>query len=242
MLILLLYIQILHPLSWNVVISSYVRAGFCKEGLPVYQKMLKRGIGPIILGTRLCLRRVVKNVMGFGKVVHGWIVVLGLGWNLFVYNTLVFIYGKCGELDVARKLFDEMPERDGVSWNSIISGYASEGMWRDAFKLFDPMRNENVEVNIIIWNTVLEGYLKTGEYRRVLKLVSELRTYSEEWDRVAVINVLNACFHIGMLKFGKEIHGLGTNCHYRCEMELSSMITISLSYGYQDYDNGHKLF
>nr|XP_043637872.1 pentatricopeptide repeat-containing protein At1g71490 [Erigeron canadensis] len=225
-----LYSNILHPLSWNVVISRYVRAGFCKEGLSVYRKMLKQGIWPDSFTYPSVLKACGEECdLGFGKVVHGWIVVSGLGWNLFVYNTLVFMYGKCGELDVARKLFDEMPERDGVSWNSIISGYASKVMWREAFKLFDRMRNENVEVNAIIWNTVLGGYLKTGEYRRVLKLVSELRTSSDEWDHVAVINGLNACSHIGVLKFGKEIHGLAirTNCHAYDNVK-SSLITMYL--------------
>lgn len=37
------------------------------------------------------------------------------------YNALIYMYGKCGEVDVARKVFDGMRERDAVSWNLMIS-------------------------------------------------------------------------------------------------------------------------
>ncbi|KAI3807092.1 hypothetical protein L1987_23014 [Smallanthus sonchifolius] len=208
--------NILHPLPWNVVISGYVRAGLGKDGLSVYRKMVWKGVIPDHFTYPSVLKACGEEFdWGFGREVHGSIVKAGLEWNLFVHNALVFMYGKYGDLNVARKLFDEMPVRDCISWNSIISAYALKSMWREAFELFDRMRGENVEVNMIIWNTVAGGYLKTGNYLQVLKLVSQLRTSGAEWDPVAVINGLGACSHIGVLKIGKEIHGLAirTCCH-----------------------------
>ncbi|KAK1418210.1 hypothetical protein QVD17_27353 [Tagetes erecta] len=208
--------NILHPLPWNVVISGYVRAGRRKEGLYVYRKILHKGIIPDSFTYPSVLKACGEEFdLGFGKGVHGSIVKAGLEWNLFVHNALVFMYGKCGDLSVARKLFDEMPVRDCVSWNSIISGYASKSMWREVFELFDRMRDGNVEVNMIIWNTVAGGYLKTGNYLQVIQLIYQLRTSGAELDPVAVINGLGACSHIGVVKVGKEIHGLAirTCCH-----------------------------
>ncbi|MFS7922781.1 putative tetratricopeptide-like helical domain superfamily [Helianthus anomalus] len=208
--------NILHPLPWNVVISGYVRAGCLKDGLFVYRKMVGKGVIPDKFTYPSVLKACGEDFdLGFGREVHESIVKAGLERNLFVRNALVFMYGKCGDLNVARQLFDEMPVRDCVSWNSIISGYACKGMWREAFELFDRMRDENVEVNMIIWNTVAGGYLKTRNYVRVLKLISELRASGAEWDPVAVINGLGACSHIGVLKIGKEVHGqaIRTCCH-----------------------------
>ncbi|KVH98256.1 Pentatricopeptide repeat-containing protein [Cynara cardunculus var. scolymus] len=208
--------NIIHPLPWNVLISGYVRAGLGKEGLFMYRKMVEKGVIPDNFTYPSVLKACGEEFdLGFGREVHDSIMKAGLEWNLFVHNALVFMYGKCGDLKVARKLFDEMPVRDGISWNSIISGYASNSMWREAFELFDRMQNENVEVNIIIWNTIASGYLKTGNYMRVLKLISQLRASGDQWDPVAVITGLNACSHVGALKLGKQIHGLAirTCCH-----------------------------
>ncbi|KAJ9559955.1 hypothetical protein OSB04_005115 [Centaurea solstitialis] len=155
--------NIIHPLPWNLLVSGYVKSGLAKEEFD----------------------------LGFGREVHGSIVNSGLEWNLFVDNALVSMYAKCGALDVARKVFDEMRVRDGVSWNSIISGYVSNGMWSEAFGVFDRMRNENVEVDVVIWNMVASGYLKTGDYKRVLKLISQLRASGDQCDPVAVITDLN---------------------------------------------------
>ncbi|KAL8225860.1 hypothetical protein R6Q57_018417 [Mikania cordata] len=208
--------NILHPLPWNVVISGYVRAGIGKDGLSVYRKMVWKGVIPDHFTYPSVLKACGEEFdLGFGREVHGSIVKAGLEWNLFVHNALVFMYGKCGDLNVARKLFDEMPVRDCISWNSIISAYASKSMWREAFELFDCMQNENVEVNMIIWNTVAGGYLKTGNHLHVLNSISQLRTLGAELDPVAFINGLGACSHIGVLKIGKEIHSLAirTFCH-----------------------------
>uniref|UniRef100_U5FIT0 Pentatricopeptide repeat-containing protein n=1 Tax=Populus trichocarpa TaxID=3694 RepID=U5FIT0_POPTR len=56
-----------------------------------------------------------------------------------VENTLLDAYTKCGEVGLSRKLFDEMTEKDVVSWNSMIAVYAQIGLSIDAFKVFHGM-------------------------------------------------------------------------------------------------------
>lgn len=118
------------------------------------------------------------------------------------------MYGKCGEVDTARNIFDKMPVKDDVSWNSIISGYAFKGEWGEAFKLFESMRASGVEFNIITWNTIAGGCLRTGNYEGALKLLCQMRMNGNRLDPVAMIIGLGACSRIGVLKLGKEIHGL----------------------------------
>ncbi|KAI9119479.1 hypothetical protein K1719_009355 [Acacia pycnantha] len=58
---------------------------------------------------------------------------------LFIWNSLLAMYSKCGELLDAVKLFDRMPVRDTVSWNTMISGFLSNRDFETAYSLFKQM-------------------------------------------------------------------------------------------------------
>ena len=61
----------------------------------------------------------------------------GFGSKLFVSNTLIYMYIKCGILECGHKLFDEMPEKNLISWKEVIVAYAKNGIVEIAYKLFD---------------------------------------------------------------------------------------------------------
>ncbi|XP_057448794.1 pentatricopeptide repeat-containing protein At1g71490-like [Lotus japonicus] len=197
----------LEPLHWNMLISMFVRNELFVEALSAYRKMLRKQVIPDEFTYPSVLKACGELLdCASGVEVHKAIEVGSMGWSLFVHNALVSMYAKFGKLEVARHLFDNMPERDDVSWNTIISCYASRGTWGEAFKLFERMQEEGVEMNIIIWNTMAGGYLHAGNFKGALKLLSQMRT-SIHLDHVAMVVGLNACSHIGALKLGKEIHG-----------------------------------
>ncbi|CAL5439008.1 unnamed protein product [Camellia sinensis] len=206
--------KILHPLPWNLLISSYVRKGLSGGALSTYRQMVNKGIRadnftfPSVL--KACGQ---EQNLDFGRVVHKSIDASCLEC-LFVQNALVSMYGACGEVDYARKLFDKMPEKDAVTWNSMISGYASKGMWGEAFELFEGMRMEGIELNIITWNTIAGGCLKTGNYIWALELLSQMVTCGIPLDSVAALIGLGACSHVGLLKLGKEIHCVAIRSHF----------------------------
>ena len=59
--------------------------------------------------------------------------------NLFTGNGLVAMYGKCGSVVEARRVFDGMPFRDIVSWNSLVAGYAQSGRFDLALEVCKEM-------------------------------------------------------------------------------------------------------
>ncbi|KAJ9167405.1 hypothetical protein P3X46_022060 [Hevea brasiliensis] len=200
--------NILHPLPWNLLISSYVRNGLYGEALSAYKKMISKGIRPDHFTYPSVLKACGEKLdLAFGREVHESINASCHVWSLFVHNSLVSMYAKIGELEIARCLFDKMPERDAVSWNAIISGYASKGMWKEAFELFEKMQLAGVELNIIIWNTIAGGCLQSGNFKGALELLSHMRSCGICLDSVAMIIGLGACSHIGAIRLGTEIHG-----------------------------------
>ncbi|KAL6315766.1 hypothetical protein AAG906_007195 [Vitis piasezkii] len=94
-----------------------------------------------------------------GRVIHGEILKLGFGSSVFVQNSLLGFYANCSEnLGSAYRVFEEMPERDVISWNSMISAYMTRGEIQSAIGLLDKMP----ERNIVTWNSVVCGLSKAG--------------------------------------------------------------------------------
>ncbi|KAL7232307.1 hypothetical protein ACSBR2_010346 [Camellia fascicularis] len=95
------------------------------------------------------------------QMIHTHIEKFGFCSDIFVPNSLIDCYCKCGWIGVyeARKLFTVMEERDIVSWNSMIGGLVKAGELSEARRLFDEMP----ERDTVSWNTILDGYSKAGE-------------------------------------------------------------------------------
>ncbi|CAK9153992.1 unnamed protein product [Ilex paraguariensis] len=74
---------------------------------------------------------------------------------VFLLNRAIEAYGKCGCLDDARELFDEMPHKDGGSWNSLIIAYSQNGFPEKALNLFLNMNNGGIIANEITFASVL---------------------------------------------------------------------------------------
>ncbi|KAL6511965.1 hypothetical protein OROGR_021562 [Orobanche gracilis] len=201
--------NILHPLPWNILISSYVNRERFEEATHAYKQMVCKGVRPDNFTYPSVLKGCAEQSnLDFGREVHKSIASSSFGHDLFVQNALISMYAKCGDLEAARNLFDTMPARDNVSWSSIISVYTSRGMWDEAFELFERMREAAMEINIITWNTVAGGCLRTGDFTGALERIRQIRINVGRLDPVAVIIGLNVCSHIRSLILGKEIHGL----------------------------------
>nr|GLL42063.1 pentatricopeptide repeat-containing protein At3g24000, mitochondrial-like [Ipomoea trifida] len=92
-----------------------------------------------------------------GKVLHGELVRNLIDPDMHLYVSLINFYAKSGDLSSARKVFDQMPERDVVSWTSLISGFLPEGNGSESVRLFCEMRREGVKPNGFTLATILKG-------------------------------------------------------------------------------------
>lgn len=129
---------------WNMIIQGYANSGPHVEAVNVYDKMWLSGFCansytyPFVLKACGALRDGKK-----GQVIHGHVVKRGFDTDLFVGNALVAFYARCQEVDKSRKVFDEIPHKDIVSWNSMISGYTVNGYAEEAVMLFQAMLRDS---------------------------------------------------------------------------------------------------
>ncbi|XP_024540700.1 pentatricopeptide repeat-containing protein At1g11290, chloroplastic [Selaginella moellendorffii] len=92
-----------------------------------------------------------------------------------VANALVDMYGKCGALSLARKLFREIPEKDSVSWNSIVSALCDHGRGREALELVREMMLEGMASSSVGFLAVLSsGSLELPEVKTFEAILMEL--------------------------------------------------------------------
>lgn len=147
-----------HPDSsaYNVMIRAFTMKQFPYKALLLFKQMLENAV-PFDEFTFPCTLKSCSRLRGKkeGKQIHAQIVKCGFGSNSVVLNTLIHMYANCGEVEIARKVFDGMPERDIFAWNSLFSGYVKSGYYEDAVKLFYKMRTSGVRFNEITLVSVL---------------------------------------------------------------------------------------
>ncbi|KAF5197245.1 Pentatricopeptide repeat-containing protein [Thalictrum thalictroides] len=131
--------------SWTAMISGFCQNGYLREGLDVFSVMHRSSVKPnqFTYGSVL---RACTSLMCFdiGIQVQGTIVKSIFSENLFVQSALVDLHSKCGRMEDARYLFEQMAHRDVVCWNTLIGGYAAQGFADESFVMFCSLLNEGL--------------------------------------------------------------------------------------------------
>eukprot|EP01018_Ginkgo_biloba_P003996 Gb_27880 [translate_table: standard] len=127
-------------ISWNTIITGCSQNGQPDEALKYFRQMqLTMKPNPVTIA---CVLPACASLAALqqGKEIHGHLARNGLFSDVFVGNALIDMYAKCGSIKDARQLFDNLSQRDSVSWTIMIAGYGMHGYGQDALLLFDQMQ------------------------------------------------------------------------------------------------------
>ncbi|XP_057865082.2 pentatricopeptide repeat-containing protein At2g13600 [Cryptomeria japonica] len=128
--------------SWTAIVAGYAQHGFFEEALQMFKQMKLAGVEPNCTTFASILPACAKmGALEQGMDIHQSIIGSGFAPDVVVINALIDMYSKCGSILKARELFDNMSQRDLVSWNAMIAGYAQNGFCKDALRLFELMQN-----------------------------------------------------------------------------------------------------
>ncbi|KAL0397478.1 UNVERIFIED_CONTAM: Pentatricopeptide repeat-containing protein [Sesamum calycinum] len=128
-----------------------------------------------------------------GRVVHEDVMELGFGSDLFINNALIDMYSRCNELGRAREVFDGMPRRDIVSWNSLMSGYTSNGYFKEALEIYYQLRMDGLVPDCFSFSSVLLACGGIGEVEEgqiVHGLVEKVGTCADVTVKIALLGIL----------------------------------------------------
>ncbi|CAL8995651.1 unnamed protein product [Prunus brigantina] len=145
--------------TWSAMIGACLRDQRWKEVVELFCSMMKDGILPdYFLFPKILQACGNCSNIEATKLIHSIAVRCNLTGCIHVNNSILAVYAKCGNLEWARRFFDNMDERDGVSWNAIISGYCHKGESEEARRLFDAMSKEGIEPGLVTWNTLIASH------------------------------------------------------------------------------------
>ncbi|KAK3124440.1 hypothetical protein QOZ80_7BG0586560 [Eleusine coracana subsp. coracana] len=132
--------------SWNSMLNGFAANGRPNEVLTVFREMMDVEFVPdgftMVSVLTACAEM---GALALGRRVHTYLTKVGLVENSHVGNALIDLYAKCGGVEDARRVFEEMgTERTVVSWTSLIVGLAVNGFGKEALELFSVMEKEKL--------------------------------------------------------------------------------------------------
>ncbi|XP_077220317.1 tetratricopeptide repeat (TPR)-like superfamily protein [Tasmannia lanceolata] len=144
--------------SWNAMIAGFVHKGLSVEAIGIFNELHKGHKKPDVVTIASIIPAYAKlALLREGKQIHGYVTKFGFCMSTFILNSMIYMYAKCGDLQNARRIFDRMPCKDVVSWNTIIMGYGIHGCGDIALQLFYKMQEMGMKPNSITFVSVLSS-------------------------------------------------------------------------------------
>ncbi|GAA0139167.1 hypothetical protein LIER_00770 [Lithospermum erythrorhizon] len=187
---------------WNTMIKGYSRINSTENMIRMYKEMLRSSIKldnytfPFLLKGFTC-----EVDLDCGKGVHAHVCKFGFDSNEYVNHMLIHMYCLCGQLDIARGVFELSSKSDVIFWNEMISAYNRRKCFEESRKLFYAMEENQVLPTSVTLVSVLSACaelkdLYTG--RRIHQYINDCRVESSLSLENALINLYATCGEMGV--------------------------------------------
>jgi pentatricopeptide repeat protein len=149
--------------SWTAMIVGYTNIGHVEKALQLMSQMQMAGIKPNVLTYTSVLSACASfAALAQGLQLQTHVIKMAFASDVFVGSALVSLYSKCGSIAMARSIFDRMLERNLVSWNTMITGYAQHGYGNEALSLFEKMQQVGLKPDAITFTGVISACSHAG--------------------------------------------------------------------------------
>ncbi|KAL6006178.1 hypothetical protein ACLOJK_040224 [Asimina triloba] len=226
--------------SWNSIISGFVKEDASKEALMVFSEMRFSDVRP----NQSTLSSVIPACgqlleVRLGRAIHGIVIKLGgdVVSDVSVNSSLASMYSRCRDMESARGVLESMPERNVVSWNAILSGYVHNNRDGEAWDLFKRMQVEGIDANEITLTTMImasngleegramHGYaMKMGLVREEILGASLIDMYGKFGSLTDARRVFDEVPRTEMGSWNSMIWGCVRNGHLRAALDIFSLL------------------
>lgn len=149
--------------TWNAMIAGYMQNGLVEKAITVLRQMLEQNQVPTsaTLASILPACNLTRG-NSIGKQIHSFSIRHSLDENVFVGTSLVDMYSKCGLIDNAERLFNRMPDRNSVTYTTMISSYGQHGLGQRALSLFWAMPEVGMKPDAVTFVAILSACSYSG--------------------------------------------------------------------------------
>ncbi|XP_073010023.1 pentatricopeptide repeat-containing protein At4g13650-like [Typha latifolia] len=149
-------------ISWTTIISGFTHLGLHLDSMELFKAMCSTEICP----NSFTFSSVLKSCgnllyLGLGRCIHGATLKYG-AMDEFTDSSLLDMYAKCGALEDTRRLFDQLANKDRVSWNTMITGYARHGYGHEALEIYAQMESCHIDPNHVTFVSLLSACSHCG--------------------------------------------------------------------------------
>ncbi|EHA8588176.1 Pentatricopeptide repeat-containing protein [Cocos nucifera] len=188
-------------ISWTTVISACGDQGDTELGLRLFIEMLSENVEPneYTLTSALSLCCMVQD-LSLGKQVHSFCIKFGCEFNVPVKNAIMYLYLKCGEINEARRLFDEMETVSLITWNAMIAGHAQ------------------------MMNSAKDDVTAYHSGTEALRMFLKLNRSGMKPDLFSFSSILSICSGLVALEQGEQIHAQTIKSGFLSDVVVSSAL------------------
>ncbi|XP_039156905.1 pentatricopeptide repeat-containing protein At4g39530-like [Eucalyptus grandis] len=182
-------------ITWSTVISMYARYGCCDEALLSFVEFQR---GSVERPNEYILASLIRGCAQSGGLdegvqVHCFVVKAGLGQDVYVGTSLVFLYANNGGIDGARSVFDGLLDKTDVTWTAIISGHVKCGRSEVSLQLFSQMIDAGLLPDKYVISSVLSACSALEFVEGGKQIHAHILRREVEMD-ISVVNVLIDCY------------------------------------------------
>ncbi|XP_072978381.1 pentatricopeptide repeat-containing protein At2g02980, chloroplastic-like [Typha angustifolia] len=164
--------------SYNSMITACVRNSRPSEALALFREMQAKGLKPTDVTMLSVLSScALLGALELGKWIHEYIKKNGLGSYVKVNTALIDMYAKCGSLEDAVSVFQEMTSKDTQAWSAMIVAYAVHGLGTEAISIFEDMKRKGIKPDDITFVGVLYACSHSGLVDEGLRYFDSMRGY-----------------------------------------------------------------
>ncbi|KAL5978780.1 hypothetical protein ACLOJK_029897 [Asimina triloba] len=184
---------------WNSMITGYAQSELDEEALRLFIDMeALAGLSPNATTMASVLPACARcEAFPHKEGFHGYVLKRGFGGDRYVQNALLDMYARIGKLEVSQKIFEELDDKDLVSWNTMITGYIVNGRHEEALRLLSEILLED---NI------------SG------------KKFSFKPNSITLMAVLPGCAILAALGKGKEIHAYAVRNELASDITVGSAL------------------
>ncbi|KAK9156783.1 hypothetical protein Scep_003357 [Stephania cephalantha] len=194
------------PFSYSLILVGFSKMGDFDNSMRTFREIVRLGIVPDNYTLPFALRVCDDPIcLKMGRMIHHVVCKNGWNSNSYVVAALAQMYLKCGGLEDARRVFDEMPERDLVTWTVMIAGYVECGNARESLVVFDRMLDEGVVPDRQTMVTVAFACAKVGAMHKAKYVHEYVRRSNFGLDVILGTAMIDMYAKCGSVDSAREI-------------------------------------